>query len=124
MTEAVDPESEYVKASSSVWRSSAASSASSRNQVRPTPRDKQITQWIKNLHGSYVKNEPGSSSSGVAPATEDLWAQYVPTDYSKPRAGSAFVVKRKVKKEAGGVSGVTPASSVLATRAKTEQPPP
>ena len=122
MTDEVDPE--YVKASSSVWGKGPASSASMSKQIRPTPRDKHISQWLRQSHGMYVKNEPGSSSSGVAPATEDLWAQYVPTDYSKPPAGSAFVVKREMKEEAGGVSGVAPASSGLSTRDKTEQPPP
>ena len=124
ISETVDYGSDFAKASSSVWKSRPTDAAISKMQVRPTPRDKQITQWVRKSHSTYVKNEPGSSSSGVTPATEDLWARYVPTDYSKPPAGSVFIVKREVKTEAGGVSGVTPASTSLATRVKTEQPPP
>ena len=112
--------SHYVREPSKVW----GPRPMTRMPIRPTPRDKQVSPWVRTSHSSYVKNEPGSSSSGATPATEDLWARYVPTQYSKPPAGSMFMVKREVKVEAGGVSGVTPASASLATRVNTEQHPP
>ena len=78
---------------------------------RPTPRDQRVTQWVQRAHGSYVKQETGASGSGVAPATEDPWARYTPSRFSRPPAASMFRVKREVTTEADSVSGVAPASA-------------
>ena len=75
---------------------------------KPTPRDRHVAQWVNKAHGSYVKQEVKSSGSGVAPATEDPWSLYVPSQYSRPPATIMFLVKRKVKVETGSVRGVTP----------------
>ena len=113
----------YVKASRSVFHQRDPNRSAWANW-KPTPREKRVSQWVRKAHGSYVKQETESSGSGVAPAAEDPWAKYVPSQYSRPPATIMFLVKREVKIETGSVSGVTPASAGLVSRVQTEQHPP
>ena len=38
---------------------------------KPTLRDKHVSQWVQKAHGSYVKQDTGSSGSGDSPCDRE-----------------------------------------------------